>query len=856
VARIYVSSTYADLAQHREQVYRALRELGHDVLAMEDYVAADQRPLAKCLADVASCDLYVGIFAHRYGHVPGQDNPEGRSITELEYRHAEAHGIPRLVFLLDLAVPWLPSWMDTFTGDGEQGARIRALREELGRERLASFFTTAEELARKVGAAVTRQLAELAARQETYQLVKGLPTVPAKVAWTIPPPVRSFTGRTEQLASLHNQLTDQGAAALVPTAALTGMGGVGKTQLALAYAQRYRAEYELGWWVPAETELGLLTALADLGMALGLPADLPPGELAARTRDALGQRSKWLLVFDNAPDPAAVAEFLPGTGGGHVLVTSRDSAWHGIAEPVPVDLLPLDEAVQLLVRRSGDPDKRAASTLAEALGRLPLALEQAASYAATARLPLARYLALFDQRRAELLGLGKPLAYQGTVDATFTLALDRLQERSPAAGQLVELCALLAPDELPLPLLLSRPELLSEPLASVAADELRRGAVVGALYLQGLLTRDAGETARMHRLVQAVTVAHLANAERQQRTAGAVGLLDGLFPSEGEQPEHWSVCAQLLPHVQALLNHARVTQLSSPAVANLLTSTGRYLWARGLDIRLAVDVFEQALAIDQRLHEGDHSDVSRSLSNLNIALRAVGEYERAQELAEQALAIDQRLHEGDHPHLATSLSNLAETLRTLGEYERARELDEQALAMRQRLYQGDYLGVAASLENLANDLLMLGEHRRAQELREQALAMWRRLYQGDNPYVARSLSNLALNLRRVGEYERARELDEQALAMQRRLYQGDHREVAGSLSRLAVDLAALGEYGRARELDEQALAMRQRLYQGDHPDVANSLSNLAADLRQAGEEERARELDEQALAMRQRLGEL
>ena len=155
VARIYVSSTYGDLKEHREQVYRALRELGHDVVAMEDYVAGDQRPLARCLADVAACDLYVGIFAHRYGYIPDHDNPDGRSITELEYRHAQAHGIPRLVFLLDPAAPWPPTWMDAFTGDGDGAARIRALREELGRDRLASFFATADELAHKVSVAIT-----------------------------------------------------------------------------------------------------------------------------------------------------------------------------------------------------------------------------------------------------------------------------------------------------------------------------------------------------------------------------------------------------------------------------------------------------------------------------------------------------------------------------------------------------------------------------------------------------------------------------------------------------------------------------------------------------------------------------
>jgi hypothetical protein len=470
-------------------------------------------------------------------------------------KRPSANAKPTLVFLLDPATPWSPTWIDAFTGDGDRGTRINALREELGRERLVSFFTTADELAQQVGAAVTNLLAQLAAAPR-YQLREGLPTVPAGRAWTIPPPVRAFSGRGEQLSALRTQLTGQGAATLVPTAALIGMGGVGRTQLALAYAQRYRGDYELGWWVPAETELGMVSALADLGAELGLSAELPPAELAAGARDVLGGRSGWLLVFDNAPEPAAVAEYLPGAGGGHVLVTSRDSAWQGIADPVPVDLLPQQEAVGLLLRRSGDLDQQAAARLGEALGRLPLALEQAAAYAATERISLARYLKLFEQRRGELLALGRPLAYQGTVDATFTLAWDQLREANPAAGQLLELCALLAPDEIPLPLLLSNPRLLPEPLAAAVTDPLRHGDVAGVLYRQGRLTVDSAATARMHRLVQAVILAHLTEADRDQRLVDAVELLAELFPYPGEDPDGWPRSAQLLAHTQVVLDHA------------------------------------------------------------------------------------------------------------------------------------------------------------------------------------------------------------------------------------------------------------------------------------------------------------
>jgi hypothetical protein len=153
---LYLSSTFADLEQHRERVYRELRSLRHDVRAMEDYVAADKRPLDQCLQDVRSADVYIGIFAWRYGYVPTDDNPEGKSITELELREAERLGKPRLIFLLKNTAPWPPNMMDATTGENERGARINALRDALQRDRLAGMFETADELAVKVVSALYR----------------------------------------------------------------------------------------------------------------------------------------------------------------------------------------------------------------------------------------------------------------------------------------------------------------------------------------------------------------------------------------------------------------------------------------------------------------------------------------------------------------------------------------------------------------------------------------------------------------------------------------------------------------------------------------------------------------------------
>jgi tetratricopeptide (TPR) repeat protein len=231
----------------------------------------------------------------------------------------------------------------------------------------------------------------------------------------------------------------------------------------------------------------------------------------------------------------------------------------------------------------------------------------------------------------------------------------------------------------------------------------------------------------MHRLVQAVTLAHLPEADRYQRTVDAVELLAELFPYDGQDPSGWPRCAQLLAHAQAAFHHAHTMQLSSPALSQLLSRTGRYLWGRRLDVRLARELHEEALAMRQQLYDGDDKRVAESLRYLALDLQDLGEPARARVLEEQALAMYQRLYQVDHPDLARTLNNLANTLRVLGEPERAQELDEQALAMYRRLFEGDHPNVARSLRYLAADLRALGEAVRAQELEEEALAMRRRL---------------------------------------------------------------------------------------------------------------------------------
>jgi len=629
--------------------------------------------------------------------------------------------------------------------------------------------------------------------------------------WNIPPPVRTFTGRDSQLAAIREQLEAGDVVALVPTAALHGMGGIGKTQLARAYAHWYAEHYQLGWWIAAESESTITAALSDLAAQLDLPTQLPSAQLVARLHQVLTEREGWLLIFDNTEDPAIVEPFLPRTGQGHVLVTSRNPAWQGVADPIPVDLLPLPAAARLLQQRTDDPDQQAAKTLAEELGRLPLALEQAGAYIAAHHLSLDRYLELYRARHSELLTRGVPVGYLDTVDATFSLVLDQLRERHPAAVQLLELCALLAPDQLPIHLLLTEPGYLPNPLGTVARDPLEADEMIGLLYGASLFIPDVRDTARMHRLVQIVTRQHVPAVEHDQRLDQAVQLLAVLFPDDPWEPNQWPRCALLLPHVRAVLDHADLRHHVTSADAVLLTYIATYLRARGLhgDAR---EPDEKALAMRQQLYGADHPAIAESLNNLGVDHLHAMELVRSRELQQQALAMYQRLYDGDHPAIAWNLLQLANCLRDLGEVEQARKLHEQALAMCRRLYDADHPNLAASLHLLGIDLRRLGEAEGAHELHEQALAMRQRLYGRDHPAIAGSLNHLARDLRELGEVQRARELDEQALAMLNRLFDRDHLYLADGLSSLAADLRELGEDKRARELAEEAAAMRARLH--------------------------------------------
>ena len=268
---------------------------------------------------------------------------------------------------------------------------------------------------------------------------------------------------------------------------------------------------------------------------------------------------EWLLIFDNAPDATSVRHLLPPAGQGRVLITSQSRHWPA-GQVVDVPVLDTQVAAGFLVNRTADPDEAASAELAGELGGLPLALEQAAAYITATGIGVAGYVALFRQRRAELLVRGEVPGHPATVAATLGLALSRLEDKSPAASGLLRLLAYLAPEPIPLGLLLADQEALAGKdnyvaavLQPLLADPVAAAEAATALRRYSLVTPAGGGLVLVHRLVQAVTIGQMAADLAAGWQQAAATLIEAAIPEDTRFPATWPACTLLLPHAQAAL---------------------------------------------------------------------------------------------------------------------------------------------------------------------------------------------------------------------------------------------------------------------------------------------------------------
>jgi tetratricopeptide (TPR) repeat protein len=517
------------------------------------------------------------------------------------------------------------------------------------------------------------------------------------------------------------------------------------------YAYQWQADYDLVWWVRGGQPTSLLGDYASLAgqpplAELGLGLDVPQEAAVAAVRVWLERHRRWLLVLDNVEDPQAVAELLPRSATGHVVVTSQaETGWEQLITPLPVTVLAPTVAAGFLLARTSQPGPQAeaaASTLATTLGGLPLALEQAGAYvAASGMVSLAGNAELFATRALELLQRGQPLGYQHTVATTWSLALQALQESELAAVELLNLAAFVASDDLPLPLLSVHREHLPEPLASVAGDPVALGDAVAALRRYSLVRVDA-DGIFVHRLLQTVIRAGLDAEAGRAWASTAVRLLRASFPYPSGEVDTWKECERLLPHVLAIAGHGQRLNVEAEGWSWLLNQAALYLWSRGL-YQQALMLLEQVLASNRKMFGDDHPDTLMSMNNLAVTRWALGDLQGARELHEQTLTARRQVLGHDHPDTLTSMHTLAATRRDLRDLHAAKKLFEQTLAARQRVLGDDHPNPLWTMHGLAETNRNLGDLQRAVELHEQTLIIRRRVLGHDHPDTRASMNKLA-----------------------------------------------------------------------------------------------------------------
>jgi tetratricopeptide (TPR) repeat protein len=672
-----------------------------------------------------------------------------------------------------------------------------------------------------------------------------------------------FVGRADDLHKLAEALQVGNTATAGQVAAVTGLGGIGKTQLAAEFVHRYGQFFTGGvFWLGFADPESVRTEIAQCGGPKHLNLWSIEGapdidtQVDTITRIFAGPEPR-LLVFDNCEDEKLLAEWRPKTGGSRVLVTSRRSTFsaHLGVRTLPLGVLSRADSLALLRALASDQpfepaDEATLDAVCAELGDLPLALHLAGSFLACYRDTTTPVDYLGELRGAplgheSLQGDGaatSPTDHDPHVGRTFALSWDRLDPKDTVdamARDLLQRAACLAPGE-PIPRALL--------IATLGMPEDKRAArtqekALRRLLNLGLLEKPEPETYRIHLLVTKFA-RHASDDHAAARAAVEQTLLD-----EAERVNESGYPARLLPwqpHLRAVTDAARGRE--DGQAARLCNELGCHLIAIA-DYRAAHTYCEHALAIREKKLEPEHADMATSLNNLAMLLRDQGALAQAHPLFERALAIREKQLGPEHPETAASLNNLAGSLANQGALAQARPLYERALAIREKQLGPEHPDTAASLNNLAGLLHAQGGLVEARPLYERAVAINEKQLGPEHPHTAMGLSNLASLLQDQRALVEARRLYERALAIHEKQFGPEHPRTATGLTNLASLLKQQETLAAARPLYERALAINERQLGPDHPQTAMSLNHLAGLLRDQGAHAAARPLFERALTI-------
>ncbi|MBZ0320618.1 MAG: tetratricopeptide repeat protein [Anaerolineae bacterium] len=772
---VMISSTARDLPDHRREAESACQKLGMFPVIMEDLGAKNEDAIQASLKMVEDAEIYVGIFAYRYGYIP---DGHAISITEMEYNHAVKLGIPRLIFMVaDDHYPALPK-------EGEPGAsKLQAFKDRVGKDRVSAFFKSHHDLRAHLLQAL------MPYRPTTFIPREPPPPDTLPERGEIPPGSNfdqlanyNFVGREADLQAIAQCLLHNPNGKAMGVTAAMGAGGIGKTQLAIEFAYRYGRFFHGVHWLSAISDR-LDPEIARCGYAMDLP-DFPDKQDAQieRVLAEWAKSSPRLIIVDNAEKPEALKEWLPRLQSHRILITSRRGQWppswgvvaHRLDVLTPAQSRDLLRRLAPHLTTAADPEL---NDVAEKLGRLPLALDLAGNYIHFRRMTPAAYLALLDKQKSLVdnrlfttwaveAGIINPTDHDQNLYANFDLSWQRLTSDAPK--RLLIGCGYLAPNT-PIPL-----DLLTVLFDGADDPAETRDMALIQLDNVGLLNRKEDGLPAIHPLI--ADFARLQVGERDDTLTVLVDRMKGM----SEVAQDTDIPADFTPlsaHVRRLAEQA---ELAGNADAGSLWNIHGYDLHHMLgDYAGARAAFERALRIDEAVYGPDHYNIAKYVNNLGDLLREMGDYSGARNCLERALLTWETIYGEYDPHVAICLNNLGLLLKSQRELFAAKVVVQRAIRIGEATFGPQHPEVAVWINNLGLVLKDMGNLSGAKSKLIRAQQILEVSFGPNHPKVASGLWNLGELFFRMRELATAKKLLEQALRIYQQVLPPSHPYIQG-----------------------------------------------------------------------------
>ena len=676
-------------------------------------------------------------------------------------------------------------------------------------------------------------------------------------------------GRHSQLDRLKNTLFAKGQPQKL---AITGLGGVGKTQIALELAYQIRENFpECSiFWIPVTNTESLQQAYLDVGRQLGIlglqdeKADVKKLVQCYLSQESSGQ---WLLIFDNADDvdmwisngenkndSHCLKDYLPRSCQGCVVFTTRNRRIAvKLAQADVIEVLEMEKeiATQLLstslINQELLNSRQDAVKLLEQLTFLPLAIIQAAAYINENGITLSDYLSLLEEQEQNVVDLlsedfedeRRYPDVKNPVATTWLISFEHMRRLDPLAAEYLSFMSCVDPKDVP------------QSLLPPAQSRKKETDAIGTLNAYSFVSRRSADHAfDVHRLVHLATRNWLRReGSLTQETVKVIKRLEKVFPDNDYKNR--SIWRKYLAHVHYVLESDDIeggmqerTDLMEK-FAMCLYSDGRY--------NEAEKTFSQVIVIRKRVFGVEHPDTLTSMANLASIFWNQGQWKNAEELDIQVIETRKRVLGAEHPDTLTSTSNLASIFLDQGRWKEAEELFVQVIETRKRVLGAEYPDTLTSMANLASTFWNQGRWKEAEELFVQVIEIRKRVLGAEHPDILTSMSNLASTFWNQGRWKNAEELEMQVIEISKRVLGVEHPDTLTSMANLVSTYRNQGWWKKAEELEVQVLEMRKRVLGAEHPDTLTSMANLAVIFCNLGQWKNAEELEVQVIEMSKRV---